>query len=155
MDIIDLLKQQHREAEALFEAFRNAPDAEVKAQLCVELAEALTLHTTIEERWVYPVARRIVGEGMIDHSVEEHGEMRQLISDMLRSRVGGAGLDGKVRAVEAVVKEHVAKEEHDVLPRLGEKASEKDFGMSCKDIVSTASRVRREEMSRLEAEHPA
>lgn len=152
MDVIDLLIQQHREVDALFEAFRNAQDDASKQELCIQLAEALALHDTIEQRWIYPVARRVVGEQKIDHAVEEHGEVRQLISDLLRSRNDVSGLMAKVGELEQVVKRHVADEEQNVLPQFGQKVTEQEIGMSCGDIVRTASEVRREEMSRLEGQ---
>ncbi|MFP2905848.1 hemerythrin domain-containing protein [Pyxidicoccus sp. 3LFB2] len=152
MDVIDLLVQQHREADALFEAFRNAPDDATKQELCIQLAEALTLHATIEERWIYPVARRVIGEDKIQHSVDEHAEVKQLIADILRSRNDVNGLTAKVGALEQAVKSHVTDEEQNVLPQFGQKVTEQEIGMSCNDIVRTASDVRREEMSRLHGE---
>ncbi|WP_163993761.1 hemerythrin domain-containing protein [Pyxidicoccus caerfyrddinensis] len=152
MDVIDLLIQQHREVDALFEAFRNAQDDASKKELCIQLAEALTLHSTIEERWIYPVARRVIGEEKIQHSVDEHGEMKSIIADMLRARNDVSGLAAKVGELEKVVKSHVADEEKNVLPQFGQKVTEKEIGMSCNDIVRTASAVRREEMSKLEGE---
>lgn len=152
MDVIDLLIQQHREVDALFEAFRNAEDDASKKELCIQLAEALTLHATIEERWIYPVARRVIGEDKIQHSVDEHGEMKSIIADMLRARNDVSGLAAKVGELEKLVKSHVADEEKNVLPQFGQKVTEKEIGMSCNDIVRTASAVRREEMSKLEGQ---
>lgn len=152
MDVIDLLIQQHREADALFEAFRNAQDDASKKELCIQLAEALTLHATVEERWIYPVARRVIGEDKIQHSVDEHAEVKRLIADILRSRNDVNGLADKVSELERVVKSHVSDEEQNVLPQFGQKVTEQEIGMSCNDIVRTASAVRREEMSKLEGE---
>ncbi|MFP2926738.1 hemerythrin domain-containing protein [Pyxidicoccus sp. 3LG] len=152
MDVIDLLIQQHREVSALFEAFRNAGDDASKRELCIQLAEALTLHATIEERWIYPVARRVVGEDTISEAQDEHNEMKRLIGDILRSRNDVSGLAAKVDALEKVVKDHVLEEERDVLPQLGQKVTEQEIGMSCNDIVRTASQVRKEEMSKLEGQ---
>jgi hemerythrin superfamily protein len=152
VDVIDLLIQQHREVDALFEAFRNAQDDASRKELCIQLAEALTLHSTIEERWIYPVARRVIGEEKIQHSVDEHGEMKRIIADMLRARNDVSGLAAKVGELEKVVKSHVADEEKNVLPQFGQKVTEKEIGMSCNDIVRTASAVRRDEMSKLEGE---
>ena len=152
MDVIDLLMQQHREVEALFDACRAAKDDASKKELCVQLAEALTLHSTIEERWVYPAARRVVGNELIQDSIEEHGEMTQLIAQMIRARNDVKKLMSLVGELEKVVKDHVTMEERDVLPKLGQKVTEKDLGMSCKDIVRTASEVRREEMRKLEGQ---
>ncbi len=150
MDVIDLLIQQHREVDALFEGFRNAPDDATKKELCIQLAEALTLHDTIEQRWIYPVARRVIGEDKIQHSVEEHGQMKQLIADMIRSRNDVNALNAKVGELESLVKGHIADEEKNILPQFGQKVTEQEIGMSCNDIVRTASKVRRDEMSKLE-----
>ncbi|RKG74292.1 hemerythrin domain-containing protein [Corallococcus terminator] len=149
MNIIDVLIQQHRDAEALFEAYRAAPDEE-KPELCVRLAEALTLHSTIEERWVYPVARSVVEGPRIDFAVEEHGEMSQLISELLHARREPRRREATVRQLEAVAAHHMAEEEREVFPRLREMASEA-FGPSSSEIVRTASDARREAMRRLDA----
>jgi hemerythrin superfamily protein len=150
VDVIDLLLQQHREVDALFMAFRNAPDDATKKELCIQLAEALSLHDTIEQRWIYPVARRVIGEDKIQESIEAHGEVRQLIGDILRSRNDIGALSAKVMELERAVKEHVADEEQNMLPQFGQKVTEQEIGMSCNDIVRTASQVRRDEMSKLE-----
>ncbi len=152
MDVIDLLIQQHREADALFEAFRSTQDDVSKKELCIQLAEALTLHATIEERWIYPVARRVIGEDKIQHSEEEHGDMKRLIADMLRSRNDVNAVGGIVSELERVVKHHVTDEEQNVLPQFGQKVTEQEIGMSCNDIIRTASDVRKEEMSKLQGE---
>ncbi|WAM26992.1 MULTISPECIES: hypothetical protein [Myxococcus] len=68
MDVIDLLIQQHREVDALFLAFRNASDDTSRRELCIQLAEALMLHSTIEARWVSPKASRVVGDEKIEHA---------------------------------------------------------------------------------------
>ncbi|WNZ62798.1 hypothetical protein QEG98_02985 [Myxococcus sp. MxC21-1] len=68
MDVIGLLSQQHREVDALFLAFRNASDDTSRRELCIPLAEALMLHSTIEVRWVSPKASRVVGDEKIEHA---------------------------------------------------------------------------------------
>ncbi|RYZ36402.1 MAG: hemerythrin domain-containing protein [Myxococcaceae bacterium] len=149
MNIIDVLIQQHRDAEALFEAYRAAPDEE-KPELCVHLAEALTLHSTIEERWVYPVARTVVEGPRIDFAVEEHGEMSQLISELLHARREVRRREATVRQLEAVVAHHMAEEEREVFPRL-RKVSSDAFGLTSSEIIRSASDVRREAMRQLDA----
>jgi hemerythrin superfamily protein len=150
VDVIDLLLQQHREVDALFMAFRNAPDDVTKKELCIQLAEALTLHDTIEQRWIYPVARRVIGEDKIQHAVEEHGEVKRLIADLIRSRNDVNGMTARIDELERLVKSHVADEEQNILPQFGQKVTEQEIGMSCNDIVRAASQVRRDEMRELE-----
>ncbi|WP_426734151.1 hemerythrin domain-containing protein [Myxococcus faecalis] len=146
MDVIDLLIQQHREVDALFLAFRNASDDTSRKELCLQLAEALMLHSTIEERWVYPKATRVVGDEKIQHAEEEHQEMTKLLGDIVRMRDDMNAVKLKVDALEKVVKRHVADEEKNILPQVAKNITEKELGMSCKDLVREASRIRREEM---------
>ncbi|WP_408888472.1 hemerythrin domain-containing protein [Myxococcus faecalis] len=146
MDVIDLLIQQHREVDALFLAFRNASDDTSRKELCIQLAEALMLHSTIEERWVYPKATRVVGDEKIQHAEEEHQEMTKLLGDIVRMRDDMNAVKLKVDALETVVKRHVADEEKNILPQVAKNVTEKELGMSCKDLVREASRIRREEM---------
>lgn len=152
MNLIDVLIQQHRDAEALFEAYRNAPDEE-KPELCVRLAETLTLHSTIEERWVYPVARSVVDGPRIDVAVEEHGEMTQLLAELLRARRDGPRREATVRELEVVVANHMAEEEREVLPRLRQ-VDAGAFGLSSSEIIRSASDARREAMRQLDASAP-
>ncbi|MCY0999475.1 hemerythrin domain-containing protein [Myxococcus sp. MISCRS1] len=146
MDVIDLLIQQHREVDALFLAFRNASDDTSRKELCIQLAEALMLHSTIEERWGYPKATRVVGDEKIQHAEEEHQEMTKLLGDIVRMRDDMNAVKLKVDALEKVVKRHVADEEKNILPQVAKNVTEKELGMSCKDLVREASRIRREEM---------
>ncbi|MCE9668642.1 hemerythrin domain-containing protein [Myxococcus stipitatus] len=146
MDVVDLLIQQHREVEALFTAFRNAGDDLSRKELCVQLAEALMLHTTIEERWVYPAATRVVGDDTIQHAEGEHQEMKRILGELVRKREDMKAMRMNVDALEKVVKRHVADEEKNILPQVAKNVTEKELGMSCKDIVREASKARREEM---------
>lgn len=146
MDVIDLLIQQHREVDALFLAFRNATDDTSRKELCIQLAEALMLHSTIEERWVYPKATRVVGDEKIQHAEQEHQEMTKLLGDIVRMRDDMNAVKAKVDALEKVVKRHIADEEKNILPQVAQNITEKELGMSCKDLVREASRIRREEM---------
>ncbi|MCP3099266.1 hemerythrin domain-containing protein [Myxococcus sp. K15C18031901] len=146
MDVVDLLIQQHREVEALFTAFRSASDDLSRKELCVQIAEALMLHTTIEERWVYPAATRVVGDDTIQHAEGEHQEMKRILGELVRRRDDMKAMRMNVDALEKVVKRHVADEEKNILPQVAKNVTEKDLGMSCKDIVREASKVRRDEM---------
>ncbi|MFY2558996.1 hemerythrin domain-containing protein [Corallococcus terminator] len=146
MDVIDLLIQQHREVDALFLAFRNASDDTSRKELCIQLAEALMLHSTIEERWVYPKATRIVGDEKIEHAEQEHQEMTKLLGDIVRMRDDMNFVKAKVDSLEKVVKRHIADEEKNILPQVAQNITEKELGMSCKDLVREASKIRREEM---------
>ena len=56
MNAIDMLEQQHREVEELFEEFEGAGEGakKTKERLCREIADALAIHAEIEEKLFYP-----------------------------------------------------------------------------------------------------
>ena len=63
--------------------------------------------------------REVRGDGpRIDSAVEEHGEMTQLLSELLHARWDARRREATVRQLEAVAAHHMAEEERDVFPRL-------------------------------------
>src|SRR3954452_5887226 len=84
MNAIDLLKNDHRKVEALFEEFRENEDG-TNGALFNKIRNELVVHTHIEEKIFYPDLlkrgkkdlKKIVREGL-----EEHGQVKQLLAEM-------------------------------------------------------------------------
>ena len=74
MNAIELLEQQHREVEELFEKFENAGERarKTKERLCREIADRLAMHAEIEEKLFYPESKQEDTEEILRESVEEH-----------------------------------------------------------------------------------
>src|SRR5688500_20380541 len=70
-----LLKQDHRTVEQLFEQFQQTRDFTVALQICTEL----TVHSQLEEELAYPVLEDVDSE-LERHAEEEHAEAKQLIA---------------------------------------------------------------------------
>ncbi|MGH3462435.1 MAG: hemerythrin domain-containing protein, partial [Kribbellaceae bacterium] len=76
-DVVDLIMQDHREVERLFDQLESNPDK--RPNLLPVLTTLLTAHSRAEETEVYPVARDEAGETeQVAHSQEEH-----LLADQL------------------------------------------------------------------------
>lgn len=116
-DAIELLKQQHREVDGLFERIQRA-DGDEKIQLLGRIAEMLTIHSEIEERLFYPFARQRGVQDLVDHSLQEHAEVKQLISELLQLKRNDARVDQDVRKLITSVQQHVKEEEGTFFPRL-------------------------------------
>jgi hypothetical protein len=87
-DVVELIMNDHREVERLFEELKNSP--EKRPNLLPVLTTLLTAHSRAEEAEVYPVARDEAGETEeVAHSQEEHLEAVRLLS-----RLAGAVLPG-------------------------------------------------------------
>jgi hemerythrin superfamily protein len=124
-DVVDLIVQDHRELQRMFEELRSDPSK--RQALAPVMSTLLFAHSRAEESEVYPQARVAGGEDDVEHSQEEH-----LLADQLAERL--AGLDpqsdefGDVleQLIEAVT-HHLEEEEESVLPHMRERMSADDL----------------------------
>ena len=126
MDALEMLKRQHREVDELFNRIRQAGEDE-KITLLGQISEKLTLHAQIEERHFYPFARRMGIQDMIDHSLQEHAEVKHLISEILQIKRHDPRIDQSVQQLMMSVQSHVKEEENTLFPRLSSVASAEDL----------------------------
>src|SRR5262249_40296481 len=85
MDPVKLVKQQHREVEALFKRVGKAEDAEERRRLMEEIGQKLALHTKIEEEIFYPALREAPtkkAEEMVLEAYEEHHVVKLVLADL-------------------------------------------------------------------------
>jgi len=145
MDAIALLKQQHQEVDALFERIRTAGDDE-KILLLGKLSEQLTIHAQLEERHVYPFARRVGIQDMVDHSLEEHAQVKQLIAELLSLKRHDPRVDQNVQLLQQSVQSHVAEEESAFFPRLASLTSPEDLMTLGTEMLSTMEELSQQEL---------
>ncbi len=80
-DVVDLIMQDHREVERLFDELKDSP--EKRPNLLPVLTTLLTAHSRAEEAEVYPVAAEEAGEKEeVSHSQQEHIEADQLLAKL-------------------------------------------------------------------------
>ena len=82
LDAIALLKQDHRAVEALFDEFEDADESE-QSDLATRICQLLTVHTQIEEEYLYPQAKDAFDEDDDETVYEaeiEHGSAKELIA---------------------------------------------------------------------------
>lgn len=125
-DALELLKQDHREAEALFGQFEKLESNGQKEELTARICLALTVHTQIEEELVYPLARKDLQETkLIDEAEVEHAAAKLLIAEIESMSARDKLYDAKVTVLGEYVKHHVQEEENDLFPKM--RAAELDF----------------------------
>ena len=117
---IDLLKRQHDEVEELFDRLGQA-GKEQRIALLGRIAEALTLHSALEERHLYPLAREAGFEERVNHSLEEHAEVKRVTAEILQTKRHDPRLSGLSERLTEAVLRHVEDEERDLFPALEEK----------------------------------
>jgi hemerythrin superfamily protein len=119
-DVVDLIMQDHREVERLFDELRDHP--EKRPLLVPVLTAVLTAHSRAEESEVYPVARDEADETEeIEHSQEEHAEAERLLLRLAQADPASPVFDDALRELVEAVTHHVEEEESTVLPGMRER----------------------------------
>lgn len=118
-DATDLLERDHRQVEGWFHACESLSDEQAKAELIQKICMALKVHAQIEEEIFYPRARAETGEtGMINHALQEHGEVKQMVADIEQRLQRGEDCTEQLRQLRQSVEQHVQEEEHDLFPKV-------------------------------------
>ena len=113
-NVVDLIMNDHRELERLFEQLQNQPDA--RANTLPVMISLLTAHSRAEEAEVYPAATEAGVADKVEHSQKEHLEADQLAADLAATPVDAPDFEEKLTKLVDAVKHHVEEEETTVLP---------------------------------------
>ena len=129
MNAIDLLEQQHREVEELFEEFEGASDGaqKTKGRLCREISDQLAVHATIEEKLFYPESKQEKTEEILRESVEEHLAIKRILADLMESEPSDDQFDAKMKVLKEQVEHHVEEEEKDLFPKVRKVLSKEEL----------------------------
>lgn len=126
-DVVDLIMDDHREMERMFEEMRSDPDK--RAMLLPMVSSVLIAHSRAEEAEVYPAAREESGQDEdVEHGQEEHLLAEQLLGELQAiDPYDAAFVPALEKFVEAVT-HHVGEEEETLLPgmRTGLSAERRD-----------------------------
>ncbi|MEV0288663.1 MULTISPECIES: hemerythrin domain-containing protein [unclassified Kribbella] len=114
-DVVDLIMQDHREVERLFDELKESP--EKRPNLLPVLTTLLTAHSRAEEAEVYPVAASEAGEKEeVSHSQQEHIEADQLLAKLAETDPSSPEFETVLQNLVDAVSHHVEEEETKVLP---------------------------------------
>jgi hemerythrin superfamily protein len=119
-DALELLEQDHREVEELFDEFGEMQgNDERKEELAQKICRSLEVHARIEEEVFYPRAREATkDDDLIDEAIVEHAGVKHLIAEIEAMELGDELYDAKVRVLEEMVKRHIQEEEEELFPEL-------------------------------------
>jgi Hemerythrin HHE cation binding domain len=112
MKATDLLKQQHRNVEALFAKIEAGEPKALK-----DLASALAAHMTIEHEFFYPEARD-VDEDEILEAFEEHSLAEVALKRALATDPEDDSFDARVKVLKELIEHHVEEEEGELFPQV-------------------------------------
>lgn len=129
MDAIEMLKQQHQEVIALFDAFQKlekSDDMKVRNSTFEKLADMLAMHMEIEERFFYPAAQNKDTRDLVAEAWEEHREVKKLLVDAMKT-MNNPGFTGQVAAIRGAFEHHRRAEENEMFAKAKQLMSNDDL----------------------------
>ncbi len=116
MTFIEVLTEDHRLIDRLFEHYAAVRSADAAAQL----GDALLLHARVEEEFLYPLVRTTLvdGDRLTIEAEQDHELVKAFVAEAEDTL--GHALDELVFELQADVAIHVRWEEEDLFPRLTE-----------------------------------
>jgi hemerythrin-like domain-containing protein len=121
MNAIALLKSDHQAVENLFKQYEKLSHDDIKQKSSVvkQMIELLSIHAFIEEQVFYPMVRAELepDKDIVLESVEEHGIMKILLSDISNTNPKDERYDAKVKVLMDTVRHHVKEEESEMFPK--------------------------------------
>jgi hypothetical protein len=127
--VVTLIKEDHRELEAVFRKLESAEPKEFK-RLLQQVASLLLPHSKAEEEVVYPAIKELVpSEGSdVDDGLAEHHHVEETLKELLASDPEAPGVDGLIAAMIGEVRHHVEEEEEEILPAFADAATNQQLG---------------------------
>lgn len=110
-DALQLLAEDHRRVEALFEQFEKASGDGRKEKIAREICTELKIHAMIEEEIFYPALRGKIDEDDLDEAMVEHDGAKVLINDIEAGGPDNDYYDAKVKVLQEQIEHHVKEEE--------------------------------------------
>ena len=137
-DAMDLLTQDHRKVEKMFDEFKKSKDNKLVKEACNELK----IHTQIEEEIFYPALRKALDEtDLLDEAKVEHDSAKELISQLEGMRPNEKLYAAKFTVLGEYIKHHVKEEEKELFPKA--KKTDLDF-----DDLGEQLRTRKQELQK-------
>ena len=120
MNAIDMLVQDHRMVEELFDAIEGTQDATEREELFIELADALAVHSSLEEEIFYPACNSEDSEAALLEALQEHLQAKRLLADLLDMDPMNEVFMAKIKVLKEAIEHHVEEEESEVMPQARE-----------------------------------
>ncbi len=125
MNVIELLKKDHRNVSELFAAFETAKDNEEEGsrqEIALEICLELTAHAKVEEELFYPAVDAKASDDeetqeKVKEADEEHRLVKALVGEIQDMDENDDNFDAKVKVLKDVVEHHVEEEEGELMPK--------------------------------------
>jgi hemerythrin superfamily protein len=121
-DPVELLLRQHQEIRRLCqEVESNAGDA--RAEAFARLRRFLAMHETVEEEIIHPLARRNIGEQVIDARLGEENRGKRVVQELEEIGPASPEFQPLFASFHKAILRHAEHEEHEEFPALGTRSN--------------------------------
>jgi hemerythrin superfamily protein len=111
-DAIQMLKDDHRRVEQLFDKYQQARRRAEKSRIAQEICLELTIHADLEEEIFYPACREHVDDPLLDEAQVEHDTAKILVAEIaMGAPQTDPFFDAKVTVLAEYIRHHVQEEE--------------------------------------------
>lgn len=117
-NVVELLTDQHRHIEKLFDEVRSTTDSEQRARAFDELRRMLSVHEAAEEIVAHPHVTRFGGGDVVGERQAEEHEAKKLLAALDGSDVTSADFETRLAELRSKVLEHARHEEELEFPVL-------------------------------------
>jgi iron-sulfur cluster repair protein YtfE (RIC family) len=128
MNILELLKADHRNVEELFAKVEATESDKQHQQLFEKIKTELELHTHIEESILYPLLEQHEElKDMVLEAYEEHKQVKTLIREISALVDGSEKFDAKLKVMGENIEHHVKEEETEMFPKVEKHISQQQL----------------------------
>lgn len=153
----DLLKQDHRRVDRLFQKVKDTPKGEHPA-LFKQIKAELDVHAHIEEVAFYPVLEAKGDKDLKDitrEGIEEHRQAKMFLKEIDGMSVGNKQFEAKLKVLMEDIEHHVKEEEDEMFPMVEDQFSTAAQEKMAKDLEKEKAKfiktLRAEEVAALKA----
>lgn len=119
MDVLDLIKADHRQVETLFSEIESTDDPHKLYKSFNQLYNALNVHAEVEEQTFYPAIRHCEDiEELVNAAQLEHDEAKQMLEDLASLSPTSAEFKQKISELKQAIQHHIQEEENKVFSQV-------------------------------------
>jgi iron-sulfur cluster repair protein YtfE (RIC family) len=122
-----MLTEQHTKLRTHFAAYAEARTRAEKSAVFEDIADELSVHTTLEEELFYPLAYADENEQSLANALEEHQELKRRLTRLMAMTVGSEGFAEQLSELQGRLEEHLREEEDELFPRVRARMTSSDL----------------------------
>lgn len=135
MDIYQLLKNDHRKVEAVFDKIEKSESPQERSELVGQLQELLLPHMQGEEQLVYPQLDSLEeGHDLHLEGNEEHHVAQVMLKELVTISTGDERFLAKCTVLKELIQHHVEEEEGEIFQQLKLKLSKDEAQALAKEM---------------------